>query len=398
MGPDELGIWQVFVLLQSICDILRIGVVNGLNREYPLLLSLNQTTRANTLANTAATFNQLSGLTGLAIHTLLLPFFLTKGIDYAVACTFSAISWYCVTRTSLYHGLCRSSTNFKQLSTIQLTEAILLFLTLPLVSQFGLLGYCIRLATLNSIVLALSMRVTNASFIWQLDIESLVLLARTGMPLYATALLWTAGNSAERAMLIYQNDLPAAGTYAAAFSIMSAASLPNSAITQYLYPKLTRHFGKGDKIHTTLSTAIQLTALNFIMTAIVCLLAYITAKPFIQIFAPEFQAAVPLVELLLLSGILLSFRSLTTVFPVYAYWKYHFAWVAIFVLVKWALCYSANPTQPHYLSQLAFSNSLAAIASATAAMGILWRISSGHDRSNTKSTPEPASVEANLRR
>lgn len=52
IAPEELGIWNTIIVVQSYAVVLNLGISNGLNRELPFALGKNYLNIARKLAET----------------------------------------------------------------------------------------------------------------------------------------------------------------------------------------------------------------------------------------------------------------------------------------------------------------------------------------------------------
>jgi hypothetical protein len=83
---------------------------------------------------------------------------------------------------------------------------------------------------------------------------------------------------------------------------------------------------------------------------------------------PAYRDSVPAMQWALLSGIFLAVRPASALFPALMAWRFHYLWVGVFVVAKWAFAF-AFVRQVDPLAGVAFGGMLAALLSGIA---ILW--------------------------
>ena len=148
ISPEQMGIWQLILLIESYLMFARFGIFNSLNRELPFYLGRNRTEKAMKYHDTAEGYAILVSLFFLIALPVSL-FFYHPPIVYWRECmlVFAAYLPF-----KFYSGFIeltfRSGRDFRKLAFVQLILIIFTILSVWVVFFFGFEGDLARVVVL----------------------------------------------------------------------------------------------------------------------------------------------------------------------------------------------------------------------------------------------------------
>ena len=336
--PELMGPWQATLLLQAYCEVLKLGVINGMNREFQFRMGQGNVVAAEKSLATTLAWLRISSLSGLAAFACLGVLNWDKGSVWQVAAVTAALQWVLAYYTSYVQATLRGSDDFAKLSAIQYFGAIAGLALLPLVAVWGFWGFCAR-SLLQALVLTIPLRaVMKLNPKAHLDRAELFRLLATGFPLFIASYLFQLGMNAERSALLSANDDHLLGLFAPVAAVLSAVLVLPNAAALYIYPQLSRGLGKERDPSKLWDLAWGNTRTTAIVALGVAISCWFLAEPMTELLFPAYIEAVPAMRWAALTGVFLAFRPMSTALPALQAWRWHYLWVVCFVISKVMLC------------------------------------------------------------
>lgn len=336
--PELMGPWQATLLLQAYCDFLKLGVLNGMNREFPFRMGQGDEAAAMKSLATTLAWLRIGSLLGLAAFAGLGVMNWDKGPAWQVAAVAGAMQWALAYYASYVQATLRGGDDFARLALIQYATAAAGLLLLPLVAFGGFVGFCAR-AVLQSVAMALLlrsvMRLRPAPVLDRAEFRRLLV---SGFPLFVASYLFQLGMNAERSALLTLGDERLLGLFAPVAAVLSAVLVLPNAAALYIYPQLSRGLGKDGDPAKLWDLAWRNSRVTAAVAAAVAVGCWILAEPLTRSLFPAYLAAVPAMKWAAVSGIFLAFRPMSTALPALQAWRWHYLWVAAFVGAKIGLC------------------------------------------------------------
>jgi O-antigen/teichoic acid export membrane protein len=300
IDPYFMGVWSALTIIETYANVLRLGVVNGMNRELPYALGSGRNEEAMSYARSTLGFSVLNSL----LLVLVVPFVLMKA---ELNETYLAALLVVFIRTTLSFyitylaGTFRTTDHFNKLSNIQFIMLIAKLLLCPLILIYGFTGYLVMevaLALINGIMLHIfrPLRVKP-----DLDLRIIKLLMKTGVPLFLTSYLVTLIDTFPRLFIVYFGDEILLGLYAPVLMIISTFSLLPGTLGTFFYPRLTYLFGKNQDAREIWGKLVKI-----YLYASLLIIALITAAFFaldwVIGYFPKYATSLPYMKLSLLVG------------------------------------------------------------------------------------------------
>jgi O-antigen/teichoic acid export membrane protein len=139
----------------------------------------------------------------------------------------------------------RARQSFDQLSKAYFVQGILIIISLFMIYRWKYEGMLVR-AVILSISLPLMLYYIRPFRVKSRFIrEPLILLLKTGLPLFSFAYVQGITRTLSRVVLLSVSGVLAVGYYSPALAILTAMKLLPSVLGQYLYPQMSYQLGKG---------------------------------------------------------------------------------------------------------------------------------------------------------
>lgn len=346
--PETMGAWQAMLLLQVYCDALKLGVLNGMNREFPYRMGQGDQEAAMLSLGTTLAWIRIGTGLGLAAHCGLAVINWDKGTIWQLAVVAGAAQWALSYHSTYVQATLRGGDDFSRLAIIQYINAAVGLLLIPLVAIWGFGGFCARTVIQAGILSAMLGKVMRYRPTARLDMPEFKRLLATGVPLFVASYIFQLSMNAERSALVDMGQERLLGLFAPVSAILSAVLVLPNAASLYVYPSLSRGYGRDGDKQDLWRKAWQSTKITVILAILASAFCWFAAEPLtLQIF-PQYIESVPAMKIAALSGVFMAFRTLTTVLPAISAWYWHYAWILTFAILKFALChllpgYSSSP-------------------------------------------------------
>ena len=260
-GPERLGYLNTMGLFLAYLPICLLGILNGLNRELPLLVGQKQVAVAKALADTAWWWTRLVAIVagaGLATAGIVLC---VKGqVKLGQACcTYALIS----PLTLLAQGIevtYRTGGEFLKLSKYRLAIALLGIASVPLLWASSWWGLLARVALLSAAYFWLLYRGRPIRFCASFNKQAWTRLARVGLPIFIVGYLFVIFSALDQTLVVQLLGVKQLGLYTPAIQVAAGLGVLPSSISQVLYPRMCEAYGRTD-------SARSLSALAFVPMA-----------------------------------------------------------------------------------------------------------------------------------
>lgn len=300
IDPYYMGVWSAMVIFETYATFLRLGVVNGMNRELPYYLGVGKTEEAHEFARNTLAFSLLN----ILFLLLIVPFII---LNFEFNSTYLACISVAVFRsttafyTTYLSGTFRTSDHFNKLSNIQFIILISKLLLSPLIFFWGLYGFLLIEVVLTSFNLLLLHKYRPMHIKPSLKWSVILTLMKTGVPLFLTSYLISVIDTIPRLFILsYGNEL-LLGLYSPVFIIISTLAILPTTLGSYYYPKLTYLFGQNGSALQVWRKIKKLYLATLIFTVPAILFGYLILDDVIKLF-PKYISSLPYIKISLLMG------------------------------------------------------------------------------------------------
>lgn len=297
IDPMFMGMWATVTIFEVYSTFLRLGVVNGMNRELPFALGQGDEEKAVKYAATTQFFSIFNGLILLLIAPIIIKsihldesYFTCVTVVLIKAC----LSFY----TTYLQGTFRSDDQFGKLAniTIWVLGAKLLFCPLVFLGFNGFLTYELILIVLNSLLLHKFRPIRIKPKLYFPEMKTLIL---TGFPLFATSYLLGVIDTLPRLFIIKDGTEQLLGLYAPILMLVNTMMIFPSSIMNFLYPKFSYQIGQKIPAIQIWKKYFKVLALSFIGIFLAVVPGYFLMDYFGMMF-PKYASSVPYLKAALL--------------------------------------------------------------------------------------------------
>jgi O-antigen/teichoic acid export membrane protein len=226
----------------------QLGIFNGLNRELPFYMGKKDQNSVDELVASASWLSRLLViLSALVLPVVILAyilFFETRN-NYVISIMAVGIMIAAQFSSNYLTVTFRARQSFDQLSKAYFVQGILIIISLFMIYRWKYEGMLVR-AVILSISLPLMLYYIRPFRVKSRFIrEPLILLLKTGLPLFSFAYVQGITRTLSRVVLLSVSGVLAVGYYSPALAILTAMKLLPSVLGRYLYPQMSYQLGKG---------------------------------------------------------------------------------------------------------------------------------------------------------
>lgn len=292
-----MGMWATVTIFEVYSNFLRLGVVNGMNRELPYALGQGDKEKADKYAATTQMFSIFNGLILLLIAPIIInsiqldeSYFACVAVVLVKAC----LSFY----TTYLQGTFRSDDQFGKLANITMwgLAAKLLFCPLVFLGFNGFLIFELILIVLNSLLLHKFRPIHIKPKLYFPEMKRLIL---TGFPLFTTSYLLGVIDTLPRLFIIKDGSEQLLGLYAPILMLVNTMMVFPSSIMNFLYPKFSYQIGQKTPAIQIWKKYFKIIAISFFGIILLVILGYFLLDYF-GYFFPKYILSVPYLKAALL--------------------------------------------------------------------------------------------------
>lgn len=328
--PDYLGIWAIFSTFTTIATIIRLGIVNGMNRELPYCLGKGETEKAYGYASTTLCYSLFtSGLLFLVGIVFWVVYDFDGKGEYSYAYRFASIVFFIKIVAEPYanylSGTFRTSDNFDKLSRIQYILGLVRLFTIPLVALFFYDGYLIReliVVILNVVLLHFYRPLTKIVPFFKLSLFKS--LFATGFTVFLVSYISVLVDAIPRLYIIKSGSAGDLGLYSPVLIILSTVLLIPNTLSNYLYPKFSFAYGQGCT-REFLWKKMKLLLLGSVLIGLLCSLGISLLIDKLLLFFPKYIGASPYIKITAYGMVFLAYKVANVICVVLK--EYRWIWV-----------------------------------------------------------------------
>jgi hypothetical protein len=326
LDPIEMGWWNTSQLIKVPLDATRLGVLSGLNREYPHLMGADQPEAAQRVLEVglAHTLGTLALIQVILVVWLLscppLDTMLLLGI--VAASSVWSLGYY----GQFVRSMLRTPVLFGISGKIELAVAVIDAVAVVLVYKYGYSGLLARAVCTSMLTLVLLCIVQPVRVRPRWHSGVLYTMLRFGGRTYIANILVQLGQQADRLFFLASADgIKQLGLYTPSLICASYLQVVPGAIHSYFYPQAVESYGRN-KNHRELAEALlQRIKQACLLMAIVSVGSAICIVLMIQWFLPGYSEGRTAALLVCLAG---------PFYPLRMWLSYHHAlqrWVEYYV-------------------------------------------------------------------
>lgn len=310
-GPDRMG-YIVLVSLSTVYSpFLLLASVNGLRRQFPLLMSQGRT--GEVIQATGATW-AWARLTGLLLLGGMVAFAGWKSAVSGERMLAEALLAYAIIASlknldRVLMATYRTGPDFMRLARIKLVVTAVSGASIGLLlidPWYGLLARGVLVEVVNYSLLRYFIPVKLRP---KIDFRQLLAMIKIGVPLFIIGQLYAVLSSMDRTSIAFFIDPEKMGLYAPALQVIIPLSVLTQSITRILYARSCIIYGKTNNSRSLARfTLFPQIILAFTLIPVLGLGLWLVG-PFIRAFLPEYVEGITVARWILVAGY---FRAIST--------------------------------------------------------------------------------------
>ena len=373
VDPGLMGYWTSAQLIQVPLDSLKIGVLSGLNREYPHSLGKRELVRAQQFVEVGLAHSLVICAIGVVAALAVLFFGDAVGpAKWAFVATLFV--WSARHYAAFVRATIRSSGGFLKLGWVDLVLAALAVATLAAVTLFGYEGFLIRAVFVGAVGAIALFVIRPVAAAPRMHWRALWELIRFGKHTFIGGYLVLIGQQAERVLLLsLVGGVELLGLYTPVLAVWSLLQLVPGALQTSIYPKLLEdHAHHQDKrlLFEQITGQIRKTAL---LMLVVSLCAALLCGALVPVLLPKYKAAIWPIVIVCCAGPFLPLRMLLTYYAARLCWSGYYCVSALQAVLAYVFILELLRLLPPLMAAAAGATAATCLSSLA-----LWTLASRH--------------------
>lgn len=325
---EEMGLWQMALLIQGYVIISRLGIINAYNLEYPLAIAKKDeesATRISETMNAHIMFTMVFQALSFLIAGAYMYWFKENSV---LAWVFWGMMLYTVIEASSNYEEAkkRAEFDFKSVGRARSLGSVFIVVTLALPFFFGIIGLVVR-AILNELFFTGYYKLINPSkkYKHNFSIKEWLELFQTGWKLWLWSYLKSLGKSVPRLFVATFLGVKALGLFAPVQWVLVSFILFSSSVSSYLYPKLAQLVSAHSEKVTWKAFVITLGTVLILVPAATA--GHFLIPLFFHEMFPEYRVVIPAVQLVIWASLLEMFSLVVSSWVSQKKWNLMFTYV-----------------------------------------------------------------------
>ncbi|MFZ1676197.1 MAG: oligosaccharide flippase family protein [Saprospiraceae bacterium] len=339
VSPEEMGAWQIMLLIEGYLMFARFGIINALNRELPYYLGRNRKEKALKYLDVSEWYIIcVSLLFFILIISSLLVY--SPHLNHWKECVI-VLSVYLPIK--FYSGFIeftfRSGRDFKKLAIVQFALTLFTFLTLIMVYYMGFYGYLIRILFLTILGCLLLIWYRPFRFNPRMDFPYFRKLFRMGIPLFISNYSQSVFNSFPGILLLHYGNVGSLGLFYPVNIVMNFGTLIPGIVSTYLYPQTSFEYGANRDARQVIRKNESASLHSMIMMLPVIVISFFLLPFVFNKFAPEYHEAMAASQWALLFAMLSCLSLMLNPFAILKAWKPMYIYLIMAGIFTWFVPY-----------------------------------------------------------
>ncbi|MCE5266742.1 MAG: hypothetical protein LLG00_02515 [Planctomycetaceae bacterium] len=294
IGPEEMGVFRTFSIVVGYLSFLHLGTVDGLQRQLPYLMGRGNRDAAERVASASLAWTLLVSVVG-AVAFLGLALWEALHGRWMNACGW--VAYMPAVFAGLYGvGLgtaYRTGGDFARLSTINMAQAVLGTLLLPLLPPLRYFGLCLRIFLVSSFSTVLLHRSCPFGIRRGFGLKDLWGVLRVGFPLsvvgyVATSFWW----SLESSIVLRYFGIEALGLFAVVVLFRQTVCQLVLNVNQVYMPRIAAQYGCSGRITECFRLSVKPMAMSALATLPLMAIGWMLVPTAVRLATPKYADAI----------------------------------------------------------------------------------------------------------
>ncbi len=337
IDPVLMGFWSLFTVFETFTTVMRLGIVNGMNRELPNAMGAGKKDKVDRYASTTLFYTILEVLV-LLVAAPIIIWQLAWRVDPNLKTYFYATALVSLIRVAVsfyityLSGTLRSDDSFNKLSNINATILVMKLAFCPLVF-LGFYGFLIYelVALLTNVFLLHKFRPIRV--LPRFYKNEMFELFKIGFPIFLVSSAISYIDTIPRLYIIQYSTAEMLGLYTPVIMLISIISILPNSLGAYMYPKFTFQMAQSRDLNGIWKKLIRIYAASFVFILFSSLVGYYLLYYFVYLF-PKYALSKEYLKLSLLLCPFVFFRMGNTLHIVLKKYNYMVLFTLIYGLAQ----------------------------------------------------------------
>lgn len=316
--PQELGLFNSFSVLTSYIILVQLGIPSGLSRQLPFYFGKNEQQKALTCAASANQWGLLTGISCMIVSLPVAIFFFSAG-NYTVAAGVIVVgitSFQGLYVTKYLKILYRSNNDFNRLTTIDIINAVVAFLSIFFVWKYKFYGLCIRAVIAVVIDLSFTYYWRPVKVRRQWNKAEFNELMKIGFPIYWVANIYSLWPMVQRTVIVSMGGTKALGLFSLAAIVETAMKTLTNAISSVSFPRMAFAWGQKEDFMHLLTIPFKPVLVSAAANTVVAVAGWFLLPFLIKSLLPNYVEATAAAQWMLWVGWMASFSVFSNVYMI----------------------------------------------------------------------------------
>lgn len=310
--PEELGLYNSYLVYMGYFALTNFGVFNGLNRMLPIFAGQNiQRDKVEKMVSAVFTYVLVSSILVLAISIL---FFFYSSLPKNLLLAIGLSAPLFIINNHFFPILFRTASEFKLLGQLDFVIALIGLLSLLLVVRSGFEGFLIRMVVLSFVKLVVYAKYLPISLSYNTKFNYVLEFWRSGVHIFLVGLAGTLPLLISKSWIVSQLGAESMGLFSLALMVKSFLGLVNVSFSQVIYARMGALFGSNNSVVYILKSLQSLFFLQVIIAAVLGIVFWYISGPFVVLYLPKYLNGVNAAKFM---GILIVVQSLGSITNIY---------------------------------------------------------------------------------
>lgn len=331
VDPYYMGVWSTVLVFETYVNILRLGIVNGMNRELPYSLGAGENEKAFSYLRTTYSYT----LTNIAVILLITPvvfLYFEHTPEYYFALFVLVFRVIIMFYSTFLSGTFRSNDDFNKLSNVQFTMLLVKLLLVPMVF-LGFYGFVLMQAFIVMINAGMLHYYRPFKLSPRFEWGTFKELAKIGLPMFITSYAISFIDTIPRLYIVKQGNEELMGLYSPVFMLLSTATMLPNVISSYVYPKFSYKMGAGNDRRLLWGVLLKMYLVSFLALLVISWIGYLSLDYFVMLF-PKYANSLPYLQLAIFIIPFLMFKMGNTLSAVYKSYSTLVYYAIIYFIVQ----------------------------------------------------------------
>ena len=308
LGPATWGIWQLLYLILAYSSFIHLGVINGMNREIPVLNGRGDQKSVRLIRSVSLGSVLVSSImAGFAIFIFGLA---ADEVSATVPLRWMPMLLIIYLLHRYLEVYLRSDKLFGQVSLQQLFLAVVFpTIAIPLLITQKLPGYIIGQSLAIFLTCLFIIMTGSLRLRVQFSFSETIRLLRIGFPIMTAGILYALMMTVDRVVISTLLTMQQLGHYSLSILAVGSLALIPMVVGQQIYPRMAEAWGRTAKCKDLMPWIRRQVFMSISLTAPMILAAYIFLPPIVKHFLVEYTSGITAMKITLVAPLFLGLTS-----------------------------------------------------------------------------------------